>query len=105
MSKHHGLSPLLIYHCEINVDTQPPAQAQISSSTDPDPAKTYHHSTMSFGWNTSDVGSGIAGYSYRLDKDPKGQPRQEVRTNGTSITLSGLDTGVWRSEEHTSELQ
>src|SRR5947209_19397405 len=50
---------------------------------------------MSFGWNTSDVGSGIAGYSYRLDKDPRGQPRQEVRTNGTSITLSGLDTGVW----------
>jgi lipoprotein-anchoring transpeptidase ErfK/SrfK len=68
---------------------------RITSSTNPIPTKTYHNSTVQFSWQGADAGSGIAGYSYRLDTDPKGQARAEVRTNGTNVTLNGLSTGTY----------
>src|SRR5437764_492885 len=44
---------------------------------------------------TSATGSDIAGYSYRLDSDGKGEARAELRTQQPSVTLSGLETGQW----------
>jgi lipoprotein-anchoring transpeptidase ErfK/SrfK len=90
-----GISPWALYHGTINVDTQPPAPATITSATDLDPKQTYHSSSLEFGWQSADYGSGIAGYSYRLDKDPHGSARAEIRTNSTSVKLSGLDTGTY----------
>ncbi|HEX6509174.1 MAG TPA: FlgD immunoglobulin-like domain containing protein, partial [Chloroflexota bacterium] len=90
-----GVSPWVRYYGLINVDTTPPAAAQIASSTDPNPVKTYHSSTLQFSWQDGDAGSGIAGYSYRLDSDAGGTARQELRTNGTSVVLHGLNTGTW----------
>src|SRR5947209_8558532 len=43
----------------------------------------------------ADAGSGVAGYSYRLDTDPKGLPRAEVRTDTNSVALNGLTTGTY----------
>jgi lipoprotein-anchoring transpeptidase ErfK/SrfK len=79
----------------VRIDTIPPAAPRVSSSTNPDPKKIYHSSTLAFAWQSSDAGSGIAGYSYRLDTDPKGSARQELRIGGTSVTLVGLDTGIY----------
>jgi lipoprotein-anchoring transpeptidase ErfK/SrfK len=90
-----GISPWVRYRGLINVDATPPTQAKITSSTDPDPSKTYHSSMLHFSWQSSDAGSGIAGYSYRLDSDPRGQARAELRTNGSDVTLNGLTTGTW----------
>jgi lipoprotein-anchoring transpeptidase ErfK/SrfK len=90
-----GVSPWVVYPGVVRIDTQPPAVPEILSSTDPNPAKTYHSSTMRFQWHDSDVGSGIAGYSYRLDADPNGAARTELRTPNTAVKLIGLDTGTW----------
>lgn len=90
-----GISPWVHYHGIIHVDTQPPAIAQLTSPTDPDPSKTYHSSTLQFAWQGNDTGSGVAGYSYRLDTDAAGVPRSEIRTAATSVTLQGLNTGTY----------
>lgn len=90
-----GISPWRRYTGTINVDTLAPAAPSVTSSTDPDPKQTYHSSTLKFGWGTTDAGSGVAGYSYRLDTDPHGQAKAEVRTNTPAITLTGLNTGTF----------
>ncbi|GAC1326729.1 MAG: hypothetical protein NVS2B16_30130 [Chloroflexota bacterium] len=90
-----GISPWRVYAGVVHVDTQPPSPPAVSSPTDPDPKRVYHSSTLRFAWQAQDDGSGVAGYAYRLDKDPHGQPRQELRTSNTSVTLAGLDTGTY----------
>jgi lipoprotein-anchoring transpeptidase ErfK/SrfK len=90
-----GVSPWVIYAKTIRVDTVPPLKPQVSSSTNPDPSKVYHRSTLRFAWQSSDTGSGIAGYSYRLDTDPRGVPQAEIRTPTPSVTLVGLNTGSY----------
>jgi hypothetical protein len=90
-----GVSPWVAFARTIKVDTVPPSRPQISSSTNPDPTKLYHSSTLRFAWQSNDTGSGIAGYSYRLDTDPKGVPQNELRTSTPSATLVGLNTGSY----------
>jgi hypothetical protein len=91
-----GVSPWVVYRGIVRIDTRPPALPSVSSPTDPQPGKTYHSSTMRFLWQDQDLGaSGIAGYSYRLDSDPHGAARTELRTGDTSIALNGLETGTW----------
>jgi lipoprotein-anchoring transpeptidase ErfK/SrfK len=72
-----GISPWVLYKGVLRVDTTPPVVPAVSSSTNPAPTKTYHSSKLRFAWQDSDAGSGLAGYSYRLD------------------TLAGLDTGTY----------
>lgn len=91
----HGVSPWKVYGGMISVDTRPPASPRIFSSSDPHPSTVYHSSTLSFGWQDTDVGSGIAGYSYRLDSDQHGTARAELRTTSASVSLHGLNTGAW----------
>ncbi len=90
-----GVSPWVRWFEPIHVDTTPPRPPQIASATDPVSARTYHTSTVQFSWRAADYGSGVAGYSYRLDTNPAGQARAEVRTNSTAITLNGLTTGTF----------
>jgi len=90
-----GVSPWMAYKRVVRIDTVPPAAPRVSSSTNPDPKKIYHGSALAFAWQSSDAGSGIAGYSYRLDTDPKGSAREELRIGGTSVKLVGLDTGTY----------
>jgi hypothetical protein len=90
-----GVSPWRVYRGHLNVDTQPPVAPSINSSTDPNPAKTYHSSTLQFGWQTSDSGSGVDGYSYRLDADPHGLAATEVRTNSQNVSLTGISSGTF----------
>lgn len=90
-----GISPWRIYRGLVRVDTQPPAPPTVSSSTDPDPSTVYHSSTLRFAFKAQDDGSGIAGYSYRLDTNAHGQPRRELRTASTRVTLAGFDTGTY----------
>ncbi|MDQ2741123.1 MAG: L,D-transpeptidase family protein [Chloroflexota bacterium] len=95
LHNNRGISPWKVFKGTINIDTYPPAPPQISSATNPDPAKLYHSSTVSFAWQGTDLGSGIAGYSYRLDTDAHGTARAELRTSGTSVSLHGLNTGSY----------
>jgi len=90
-----GTSPWMAFPGTIRVDSTPPTITGLNSPTDPNTAKIYHSSTMQFSWQGQDDGSGIAGYSYRLDSDPQGMPHTQIRTSSTSVSLQGLDTGTW----------
>lgn len=91
----HGISRWVKGPGLIRVDGTPPNAPQVSSPSDPSPTVTYHSATATFQWQSTDAGSGIAGYSYRLDADPNGTAGDSVRTTQPKITLSGLTTGHW----------
>ncbi|MDQ2743646.1 MAG: L,D-transpeptidase family protein [Chloroflexota bacterium] len=90
-----GVSPWMVYHGVIRVDTRPPTIANLASPTDPNSGQTYHQSTLHFTWQGNDAGSGVDGYSYRLDTDPRAEARAELRTRTPDITLTGLNTGTY----------
>lgn len=90
-----GVSPWVAFPGVLHVDTTPPTMPSISSSTDPKPGTLYHCSTLSFAWTSTDSGSGIQGYSYRLDTNPHGAALADVRTPSSSVTLNGLNTGTY----------
>jgi lipoprotein-anchoring transpeptidase ErfK/SrfK len=95
LHSNNGVSPWVQQATPVNVDTRAPVVSTLTSSTDPNPAKTYHTSTAQFSWQASDGGSGVAGYSYRLDSAPRGNALAELRTTQPSVTLSGLTSGTW----------
>lgn len=90
-----GVSPWVRWFGLIRVDSTAPVVSHVASSTNPVPTRTYHNSTVRFSWQGADAGSGVAGYSYRLDTDPKGLARTEVRTDSTSVAMNGLTTGTY----------
>lgn len=90
-----GVSPWVTHTAAFSIDTSAPTVSTIRSPTNPDRTRTYHSSTVQFGWQATDTGSGIAGYSYRLDSSPQGAARAELRTTTTNVTLSGLTSGHW----------
>src|SRR5207302_44222 len=91
----HGVSPWVVDPQMIRIDTRAPAISGLASPTDPNPSTTYHSSTLRFTWQGTDAGSGVDGYSYRLDSTQTSDAREELRTRDTSVTLQGLDTGTW----------
>jgi hypothetical protein len=90
-----GLSPWVKYPTIFRIDTKAPVVLNLGSPTDPVPGTTYHSSTLRFTWQGSDTGSGVDGYSYRLDTDAHGAAKTELRTQATSVTLQGLTTGTF----------
>lgn len=90
-----GVSPWVPYRGALNIDTIAPPVTNLTSSTDPDPTATYHTSDAELSWTSADSGSGIAGYSYRLDSDKSGAAPAELRTSSPKVTLTGLETGQW----------
>jgi lipoprotein-anchoring transpeptidase ErfK/SrfK len=90
-----GVSPWVRYPGVFSIDTRPPVVSHLASPSDPSPGTTYHSSTLRFTWHAADVGSGIDGYSYRLDADPHGRALPDLRTRSTDVTLQGLTTGTW----------
>jgi lipoprotein-anchoring transpeptidase ErfK/SrfK len=95
LHNRQGVSPWVAYPRAINIDSIPPTLPRVTSPTDPKPTVLYHSAAMTFNWQVADAGSGIAGYSYRMDTDPHAMARTELRTPNPTITLSGLDTGRW----------
>jgi lipoprotein-anchoring transpeptidase ErfK/SrfK len=90
-----GVSRWVVSKQGINVDTHPPTAPQVTSPTDPVETTTYHSSNLQFQWISHDAGSGIAGYSYRLDTSPGGAPKPEIRTADPSVKLTGPNTGTY----------
>jgi hypothetical protein len=90
-----GVSPWVAYRGTIRVDTRAPTIYALASPTDPHPQKVYHSGDVRYIWSGQDEGSGVAGYSYRLDTDASGQALPAVRTTGEDVTLHGLDTGTY----------
>lgn len=90
-----GVSRWVVSPQRISIDTRPPTPPQVISSTDPVPTTTYHSSNLQFQWTSQDGGSGVAGYSYRLDSNSRGVPKPEIRTADPSVKVTGLNTGTY----------
>lgn len=90
-----GISPWVIYRGLVRVDTTPPTVQHLSSPTDPRPTTLYHTSTVTFAWKGTDLGAGVAGYSYLLDTKPETQAPMDVRSPNATTTLTNVGTGTW----------
>jgi hypothetical protein len=77
------------------VQPTPPRAPVVTSPTDPHSGTLYATATVSFTWSTPADPAGIAGYSYRLDTDPRGQAREVIRTQAQQVSLGGLGTGTY----------
>jgi hypothetical protein len=73
--------------------TSTPPPPTITSSTNPHWGWWYNTRVERFTWRSKDTGSGIAGYSFRVDHQTGGKPGKLTRQ--TSLTLTNLADGRW----------
>ncbi|MCD6318663.1 carboxypeptidase regulatory-like domain-containing protein, partial [Candidatus Aerophobetes bacterium] len=76
-------------------DTTPPPAPVISSSTHPDENKWYNNNDPVFTWTEPQDPSGIAGYSYSLNKTPTSTPNTTVDTTARTISYTNIQDGSW----------
>jgi L,D-transpeptidase catalytic domain len=79
---------------DIGVDQTPPQRPVIQSSTNPIQYRWYNTRVPDFSWSAKDIGSGIEGYSYVLERQAHVIPPGAV-TAQTSLQLKGLSDGTW----------
>ena len=79
---------------DFGVDLNPPSRPIISSSTNPDQNGWYHTSVENLSWTSNDPVSGIAGYSYVVERDARVIPPGSVTPQAT-VSLKNLSDGVW----------
>ena len=75
------------------VQPTPPRAPVVTSPTDPHPGTLYATATVSFTWSTPADPAGIAGYSYRLDTDPRAQARTVTPRARTAARAGAGDRG------------
>lgn len=88
---------------DFGVDQTPPSRPIISSSTNPDQNRWYNTSVEQLSWISHDQGSGVAGYSFVLERQAHViPPGNTVAQRGARI--SNLGNGTWyvalRSVDH-----
>lgn len=79
---------------DVGVDRVSPTRPIISSPTDPSQNRWYHNQVVTLSWASHDSLSGVAGYSYRLQRKPHVIPPGHVTTQ-TSVKLPHLSNGIW----------
>ena len=77
------------------VDLTPPAAPVLSSPTDPDPSAWYNTSLAALDWPAPADASGIAGYAYSLDHNPRGVPAARLMVGHAGIDVVIPDGGHW----------
>lgn len=69
----------------------PPKGPKIFSESHPDQNKWYKNNSPVFGWEKIEK---AAGYSYKLDDDPFGEPDNIIDTDSTSISFEEVEEGI-----------
>jgi hypothetical protein len=69
----------------------------VTSPSHPDPSDVYSNSTATFEWETPRDMTGIAGYYYRIDRNPTTVPipTASTWTEGNNASFSSLTEGLW----------
>jgi len=70
----------------------PPEGPKVFSSTHPDQNKWYKNNNPTFSWEKEE---GVTDFSFSLDFDPQGIPDNISEGDGTSISFTGLEDGIW----------
>ena len=74
----------------------PTAVSSLWSTSHPDALKWYPDANPVFSWSEAqDVGSGVAGYSYRIDQVPGMTPDATSDGAATTASYTGLADGTW----------
>jgi hypothetical protein len=79
---------------DFGIDLNAPARPVINSSTNPDQNGWYHTSVENLSWTSNNPVSGIAGYSYVVERQARVIPPGSV-TPQANLTLKNLSDGVW----------
>jgi L,D-transpeptidase catalytic domain len=79
---------------DIGVDQTAPQRPVIRSPTNPNQYRWYNTRIPSFSWTAQDIGSGIQGYSYVLERQARVIPPGQI-TPQTTLQLRGLTDGSW----------
>jgi len=88
----NGLDPVEV---EVLGDTTGPPAPVISSPTHPDQNKWYLNNDPVFTWTEPEDPSGIAGYSYVLDREPSTLPDTTIDTTERTKSYEDLPDGTW----------
>ena len=80
----------------VGIDKTPPSAPEVSSSTGHAPEKCSNNDSPEFFWTEPSAISGIAGYSYELDRNPLTIPDEVVDSIDTSESYSKrVDADDW----------
>jgi chitodextrinase len=80
---------------DFGADRTSPAKPVIGSSTNPRQSAWYHNRVITVTWGSTDAASGIAGYTYSLQRGkPHGIPAGKI-SSATGAKLSNMADGVW----------
>jgi hypothetical protein len=79
---------------DIGVDQTPPLRPVIQSYTDPNQSRWYNTPVPNFRWTAKDIGSGVQGYSYVLERQAHVIPPGQISAQ-TSLQVKGLADGTW----------
>jgi L,D-transpeptidase catalytic domain len=79
---------------DFGVDQSPPSRPTIRSATNSDQRRWYHTSVEELSWTSRDTISGVAGYSYVLERKAHVIPPGAIDSH-SFLKLSGLSDGVW----------
>ncbi|MBI2984855.1 MAG: hypothetical protein HYY50_04500 [Candidatus Kerfeldbacteria bacterium] len=77
---------------EYTLKNPPPAGPVVNSPSHPDSNQWYNNPSIQFTWEGL---SGITGYSFSFDQNPKGIPDEEVDTTSTATTVKTKSDGIW----------
>lgn len=79
---------------DVGVDRVSPSRPVIQSPTDPSPNRWYNNRVVVLHWTSRDNASGVAGYSYVLERTPHVIPPGSI-TAQNSVQLPHLANGIW----------
>ncbi len=91
-------------HFALHIDTTAPDPPPISSSSHPVQGEQYQNPDLELQWTPPQDESGIAGYSYLLDRNPTTVPDQVSEGLISEKNFPGLEEGPWyfhlRARDH-----
>ena len=92
VGKEEGVNTLTSLNRGVyDIIPSPPKGPKIFSESHPDQNEWYKNNSPVFSWEKIE---GAAGYSYKLDDDPFGEPDNIVDTESTSVSFDRVEDGI-----------
>lgn len=89
---------------DFGVDMKSPSKPLVTSPTNPRPNAWYHNRVVTVRWTSSDTASGVAGYTYALQRGKPHGIKAGKASTATGARVSNLADGTWflvvRSEDN-----
>jgi hypothetical protein len=80
---------------DFGVDMTSPGKPVIKSPTNPNSRAWYNNRVVTVQWSSSDTASGVAGYTYSLERGKPRGIKAGTISDSTGANLSNMSDGVW----------